>query len=206
MTDSKAPASGLVRAVALNEEIKRVIGVAFRANLMALNAILLAKRAGSAATGFRVLSTELREFIAQLQETMIRLRGQTQDMVRAVTEEVRQNQVGRSLRQTAEALVKTRSPHPDALDAVLLSRARVEALRLQRFETIDRSLRATLGDAADLSQFGAVLARTAKIEAVYGGEFSKSLTEVALDFDAIIQDIIASIDSLRRAQQGGLHS
>lgn len=206
MTDSKAPASGLVRAVALNEEIKRVIGVAFRANLMALNAILLAKRAGSAATGFRVLSTELREFIAQLQETMMRLRGQTQDMVRAVTEEVRQKQVGRSLRQTVEALVKTRSPHPDALDAVLLSRARVEALRLQRFETIDRSLRATLGDAADLSQFGAVLARTAKIEAVYGGEFSKSLTEVALDFDAIIQDIIASIDSLRRAQHGGLHS
>ena len=46
MTDTKVPDSGLARAVALNEEIKRVIGVAFKANLMALNAILLAKRAG----------------------------------------------------------------------------------------------------------------------------------------------------------------
>jgi hypothetical protein len=204
MTDTKVPDSGLARAVALNEEIKRVIGVAFKANLMALNAILLAKRAGASATGFRVLSTELREFIAQLQETMIRLRGQTQDMVRAVTEEVRQRRVGRSLSLAAEALVADRSPHGDALDAVLLSRARVEALRLQRFDTIDRALRGTLGDAADLSQFGAVLARTAKIEAVYGGDFSKSLTEVALDFDAIIQDIIGAIDALRRTQNGGM--
>jgi len=49
-----------------------------------------------------------------------------------------------------------------------------------------------------------VLARTAKIEAVYGGDFSKSLTEVALDFDAIIQDIIGAIDALRRTQNGGM--
>jgi hypothetical protein len=50
----KAPASGeLARIVRVNEEIKAIVSTAFRINLMALNAIFLAKRAGNAALGFR---------------------------------------------------------------------------------------------------------------------------------------------------------
>ena len=51
----KAPASGeLARIVRVNEEIKAIVATAFRINLMALNAIFLAKRAGNAALGFGV--------------------------------------------------------------------------------------------------------------------------------------------------------
>ena len=48
----------------------------------------------------------------------------------------------------------------------------------------------TLDDAWQLGQHGQVLARTARIEATYGGEFAGALTQVALDFDATIHEII----------------
>ena len=53
-------ASELTCIVRVNEEIKSIVATAFRINLMALNAIFLAKRAGNAALGFGVLSNELR--------------------------------------------------------------------------------------------------------------------------------------------------
>jgi len=52
----------LVRIVQINEEIKSIVAVAFKINIMALNAIFLAKRAGTTALGFGVLSNELRVF------------------------------------------------------------------------------------------------------------------------------------------------
>ena len=52
----------LLRIVRINEEIKRVVSVAFKINIMALNAIFPAKRAGNAALGFGVPSNELRVF------------------------------------------------------------------------------------------------------------------------------------------------
>jgi methyl-accepting chemotaxis protein len=63
-TAEKRPQAGadLLRIVRINEEIKAVVGVAFKINIMALNAIFLAKRAGTAALGFGVLSNELRTF------------------------------------------------------------------------------------------------------------------------------------------------
>jgi len=58
---AKPPTAGtdLLRIVHINEEIKRVVGVSVKINIMALNAIFLAKRAGTAALGFGVLSNEL---------------------------------------------------------------------------------------------------------------------------------------------------
>ena len=51
---SSGAALDLLRIVRINEEIKRVVSVAFKINIMALNAIFLAKRAGTAARGFGV--------------------------------------------------------------------------------------------------------------------------------------------------------
>ena len=48
----------LRRIVRINEEIKSVVSTAFKINLMAMNAIFLAKRAGQSALGFGVLSNE----------------------------------------------------------------------------------------------------------------------------------------------------
>ena len=68
---SSGAALDLLRIVRINEEIKRVVSVAFKINIMALNAIFLAKRAGNAALGFGVLSNELRVFSKDLRESMM---------------------------------------------------------------------------------------------------------------------------------------
>ena len=76
-TKRKASRAGvdLLRIVRINEEIKRVVSVSFKINIMALNAIFLAKRAGTAALGFGVLSNELRVFSQDLRDSMTALNG-----------------------------------------------------------------------------------------------------------------------------------
>ncbi|MDP1636269.1 MAG: hypothetical protein Q8L69_16505, partial [Gallionellaceae bacterium] len=79
---SSAPACHeLRRIVRINEEIKSVVSTAFKINLMAMNAIFLAKRAGQSALGFGVLSNELRRFAADLQQQMTALREATSGSV-----------------------------------------------------------------------------------------------------------------------------
>ena len=74
---NRGPQAGvdLLRIVRINEQIKRVVGVSFKINIMALNAIFLAKRAGTAALGFGVLSNELRIFSQDLRDFMSSLTG-----------------------------------------------------------------------------------------------------------------------------------
>ena len=75
----------LLRIVRINEEIKSVVGVAFKINIMALNAIFLAKRAGTAALGFGVLSNELRVFSQDLRDGMSALTGLIHSCVNEVS-------------------------------------------------------------------------------------------------------------------------
>ena len=90
--------AGIVR---VNEEIKAIVATAFRINLMALNAIFLAKRAGNAALGFGVLSNELRRFAQDLTRHMSSLRDMTSGSVGSVTGVVQQHRTSRIL---AEAI------------------------------------------------------------------------------------------------------
>ena len=83
-------ASELTCIVRVNEEIKSIVATAFRINLMALNAIFLAKRAGNAALGFGVLSNELRRFAQDLTHHMASLRDMTSGSVGSVTGVVQQ--------------------------------------------------------------------------------------------------------------------
>lgn len=195
----------LGRAVTINEEIKRVIAVSFRVNLMALNAILLARRAGGSAMGFRVLSTELREFIRDLQQTMNRLRDLTNESVRFVSEDTRQARI-EALWQRTSTMLPSDSPVRSSLEPVLRTCGDRAAKRRTRLTTITRTLSGTVADAARLGDFGAILARTAKIEAVYGGGFAPSLHQVATEFDGTIREILASMDVLGKLQREGTAS
>ena len=62
----KNSSSELAGFVRLNEGIKGVVLIAFQINIMALNAILLAHRAGEVALGFGVISKELRSLSVEL--------------------------------------------------------------------------------------------------------------------------------------------
>jgi methyl-accepting chemotaxis protein len=198
VTTSAGTGSELRRIVRINEEIKSVVATAFKINLMAMNAIFLAKRAGQAALGFSVLSNELRSFATDLQRQMGVLRDMTHDSVASVTAIVRHERVNRMLdRLRSEAGGKAREL------VVQHQRRRTLALQMDHDEAMraqNRRLNQTIADTAQLVELGSVLARSAKIEAAYGGGFAGALMQVSSDFERIIADIQRSLALLYRHQ------
>ena len=186
----------LRRIVHINEEIKRVVATALRINLMAMNAIFLARRAGRTALGFGVLSHELRRFAADLRQQMAALGEMTYGSVATVTGMVKQGHINRLLERTrAEAAGSGRKLVDDRLydrdgDAMLHHEERIAA--------VNRRLTQMIADTAQLVELGSVLARSAKIEAAYGGGFSADLMQVSSDFEATIAEIQQSLGSLTR--------
>jgi hypothetical protein len=188
----------LRRIVRINEEIKSVVATAFKINLMAMNAIFLAKRAGQSALGFGVLSNELRRFAMDLQQQMGALREMTYGSVATVTALVKQSRLNRLLDRTlanstgdgkvlVERFIRTR--HTDAL-----------AKRQDQIVALNRRLSQMIADTAQLVELGSVLARSAKIEAAYGGSFSASLLQVSSDFEHTIGEIQRSLENLTKHQ------
>lgn len=186
----------LRRIVRINEEIKRVVAAAFTINLMAMNAIFLAKRAGTAALGFGVLSNELRRFAIDLQQQMSMLSEMTYSSVNTVTALLKQARLNRVLESTRSVS----SGSGKALIEQILH-TRLEAALAERQEQSDgvnRRLTQMITDTVQLVELGSVLARSAKIEAAYGGGLSVSLTQVSTDFEQSISEIQRSLEKLTK--------
>lgn len=186
----------LRRIVRINEEIKSVVATAFKINLMAMNAIFLAKRAGQTALGFSVLSNELRRFAMDLQQQMSVLRGMTYDSVATVTALVKQ---ARLVRVMDRARAEASGPGRNLIEQFLRSRHSEALIRHgEQISVLNRRLNQMIADTTQLVELGSVLARSAKIEAAYGGNYSASLTQVSSDFEQIIGDIQRSLEKLTK--------
>lgn len=187
----------LRRIVRINEEIKSVVATAFKINLMAMNAIFLAKRAGQSALGFGVLSNELRRFATDLQKQMGQLRDMTYGSVATVTALVKQARLSGMLERTrlgsegagrlVEALMRTRYN-------------RAAESHYEQIVALRRRLAQMIADTTQLVEMGSLLARSAKIEAAYGGSFSAALMQVSSDFERNIGAIQRSLASLSKQQ------
>lgn len=199
LATSHRPALGrdseLVRIVSVNEEIKSIVTTAFRINLMALNAIFLAKRAGRAALGFGVLSNELRRFAQDLTREMGSLREMTAGSVGTVTGLMQQQRLNAMLASAAQACADRAVP--GLALATQRGAARLQ-VRRSRLKELDQRLRLALADVSQLVELGGVLARSAKIEAAYGGHYSAALMQVSSDFAGIITQIKQSLEKLSR--------
>ncbi|MDD3353643.1 chemotaxis protein [Zoogloea sp.] len=182
----------LARIVRVNEEIKAIVATAFRINLMALNAIFLAKRAGNAALGFGVLSNELRRFAQDLTRHMAALREMTSGSVGSVTGVVQHQRnaaiLAEAIRLSGDQVKGVRDVHRRGLARLAQQQARLRAL--------DKKLRAAVEETQQLVELGGVLARSAKIEAAYGGGFSPALMQVSTDFAEVIAQIKRSLEVL----------
>ena len=196
MTRPPGSGSELRRIVRINEEIKSVVATAFKINLMAMNAIFLAKRAGQAALGFSVLSNELRRFATDLQRQMEVLREMTHGSVASVTAGVKFERINRVVdRLRTEASGQARA----MIERYFRARSSSEFSGHQESIAMqNRRLNQTIADTAQLVELGSVLARSAKIEAAYGGTFSAALMQVSSDFERIIAEIRRSLESLSR--------
>lgn len=194
-TSGKAPQAGvdLLRIVRINEEIKSVVGVSFKINIMALNAIFLAKRAGTAARGFGVLSNELRVFSQDLRDCMASLTGLIHGCVNEVSLVLQDLRHTRLLNKAVEL-----SPNAQGKD-VLAAREIENEKHTQRLSGLRKQLKRALEDAFQMVELGGVLAKSAKIEAAYGQAFAVPLAQVSGEFDGIVEEIRTSLESLRRS-------
>lgn len=192
---TKAQLAGvdLLRIVRINEEIKSVVGVAFKINIMALNAIFLAKRAGTAARGFGVLSNELRVFSQDLRDGMSSLTSLIHGCVTEVS------LVLQDIRHTA-LLRRAVELSPGGYGRDVLAAREVENERhAERLARLRKQLRGALDDAFRMVELGGVLAKSAKIEAAYGQSFAVPLSQVSGEFDGVVEEIRTSLEALRRS-------
>lgn len=200
MRGLEGSASGreLRRIVQINEVIKTVVRTAYRINLMAMNAIFLAKRAGQSALGFGVLSNELRRFAGDLEQQMIALGQATNSSVVTVTAMVKD---ARTVKVLERARAQSDGAGRAIIDEILRRRhGAASADRLEEVSAFNRNLAVMIDSTAGLVEMGGVLARSAKIEAAYGGGFSQSLKQVSSDFEGTIDEIRTSLGSLNKFQ------
>lgn len=183
----------LLRIVRINEEIKSVVGVAFKINIMALNAIFLAKRAGTAALGFGVLSNELRVFSQDLRNCMASLTSLIHGCVNEVS------LVLQDIRHTRLLQAAVDSSRQAGHRQVLAAREEENETHTRRLAHLRNQLKRALEDAFQLVELGGVLAKSAKIEAAYGQSFAGALAQVSGEFDGIVEEIRTSLESLRRS-------
>jgi methyl-accepting chemotaxis protein len=186
----------LRQIVRISEEIKRVVATAFKINLMAMNAIFLAKRAGQSALGFGVLSNELRRFAADLQTQMEQLRDMTYGSTSTVTALLKQSQINRSLELTLKSCDAKGKRIVEETLRERMTNSMVE--RQYQMQGVTRRLHQMIETTAQLVEMGSVLARSAKIEAAYGGTFSASLMQVSSDFEKNIGDIQHALAGLTK--------
>ncbi|WP_018151987.1 hypothetical protein [Leeia oryzae] len=185
-------ADDLLDMVRLNEGIKKVVIIAFHINLMALNAILLANRAGRTALGFGVISKELRVLAVDLTHLMHDLKADAYESVNLITVLLRQERRKILLESARQSL----SQHQDALVAVIETQQNEQTSQRQRISQLRVKLLEKLDDARRICQFGIAISRSAKIEAAYGAGYSMQLSDVSSDFDQNIHAILPALDLL----------
>lgn len=193
MINAARQTSSLHRVVKVNEDIKKVIRISSGVNLVAINAMLIAKRSGERSRGFAVVSSELRIFSHNLDASMIGLGALIFDLVRDTASMQNQQQE----RQHFLSLVAQGKP---TRNSVLPALARVEERIRRTGEKIDGDwlkLRNQLNRVLQLCESGGSLSRSAKIEAVYGGDMSSTLKQVANQIDETVNEIFSTLKLLR---------
>jgi len=186
-------AADLHRVVKINEEIKKVMRISSEVNLVALNAMLTAKRSGEKSRGFGVVSSELRVFSGKLEHFMIDLKGPIFELLKGVAQLLRQARVQRHFVAAMCGGEKAKR-----LLTPLLARKEAELAASSEIVKRDwRRLTMLLKRALQLCETGGALSRSAKIEAVYGGDMTASLKQVSNQIERTVESILSILKALR---------
>jgi len=178
----------LLLIVRVNEDVKIVVGLAHSINLLAINAILLSRRAGARAAGFGVIADELREFSKSLTRTMKQLMQLSYELIGIASRRRRALRLDRLLKMTAAAT------------GVCIGAGEEELQRDELKQTYQR-LQSLILDALEAARFGGVIARSLKIEAAYGGELAATLAQIALEFSRSIDEIPDVLQTIQKRMQ-----
>lgn len=188
--DAADPAANLRRVVKVNEDIKKVIRISTEVNLVALNTMLVAKRSGEKSRGFAVVSSELRVFSRKPEGAMTGLGALIFGLVRDAAAMQKQSRERRHWLNT----MAHGGPGADLVAPML---AREEATMISTGQEIRSDwykLQIQLGHVLQMCETGGTLSRSAKIEAVYGGDMSASLKQVANQIEGTVNEIYATLN------------
>jgi hypothetical protein len=182
----------LRRTARINEEIKHVVRISNGINLTAVNAMLVAKRAGERSRGYGVVSGELRNFSSKLEanmgETTALVSGMVRDVAFLMNQDRSRRQMERALRMSERAAGLLGPAMGRKANAVAEMRMKIHGLG----DTLSRQV----GGSMRLCQTGSALARSAKIEAVYGGDMAATLGQVSREVEGRMTELLESVKSL----------
>jgi hypothetical protein len=195
MSERAAAAAGagseLLRLVDLFESIKQIASLAFKLRLIAVNAIVTSRSQGANAPGFDVVAGYMGMLSKELDAAMARIAPDVTAWVSAASTLVKLERTTRLLAQ-AHASEDTGRAEVALHDA----RRRERALRRSLLRH-QRKVGATLDDVMQLSAGGCGAARSAKVEASYGGEHRLALGSVAGDFSVVADSVYEAVFNLR---------
>ncbi|MGL4996091.1 MAG: hypothetical protein ACRC01_10220 [Deefgea sp.] len=189
MKKENSGVEALQQSVLIHEEVKVVVISCFEINLMGLNAILLAKKAGERARGFGVISGELRLLSLELQGEMQRLGVLTQELLAMATARL---QAERRMARLTDA-----AAFSDKVAQMLSPAMEKTRSRMVTFNG-GTHFSECLEDAYRTCTFGLVLARSARIESAYSGDLRTVLAELSEEFAQKIAAVLPRLDALSR--------
>ena len=182
-----------LKAIAeINQEVKSIVHIAENISLTATNAILLANQAGVSAVGFSVVARELRRFSEKMAIAMHGLSGQIYRQVEATATKRRMahNLNLLNMAGVSGGLAQTRI-------APACAHNRANADDMDKF--IDNQVhgfQATMTCIQRQCAGGLVIARSAGIEAAYGGSMAETLHMISLDVTEVTDTIFMRVKQL----------
>ncbi|HEX5339155.1 MAG TPA: hypothetical protein VFW53_12025 [Gallionella sp.] len=177
-----------LRLIAMvNEAIKQAIGASENISLIAVNASLVARRAGSGAEGYCVVAGELRVFSERMAKTM---QGWSELIFALVRETARSRNQARYLAKL-RATGKYSDKAQQAISAAYMRNRHTLALLTQENSVRVIELQSLIRRTEKQRVTGEVIARSAMIESAYGGEMRVALQQVAKEIDAGIASFTA---------------
>lgn len=182
----------LRRTARINEEIKQVVRISTGINLTAVNAMLVAKRAGERSRGYGVVSGELRNFSSKLEANMAGTTAMVCGMVRDVAFLLDQR---RSLRQMDRAVGMSERT-AGLLGDAMGRKARTVAETRMKLQGLGNTLARQVDGSMRLCRTGSTLARSARIEAVYGGDMAATLEQVSREVEDRMAELLETLKSL----------
>lgn len=188
--DINAHLTRLELTLVICEDIKLIIEIPFKTNLIAVNAMLITRRAGIKSRGFGIIALELRLLSG-------RLRGLMDDVSKIITLMIYDVVILCKTRRMMGYLQRAQTgDHYAILDTAIAHKQSAMDKLDKGVEEDLASLLATLENAYDLCKSSEALSRNAKIEAAYGQELSGELKLVADRIETTMDEITASLQSL----------
>lgn len=184
----------LRHVVEVNLRIRRVIDVAQDVRYSAVNASLMARRAGARAMGFSVVASELRRFSQELEDIMLALGAQLSTLVKVAAALQKKEREHGLLVSTKESM-RGRAAFIDG--AIGMARGTLRDLRQQLRENWCR-LGAHVRHALRICGTGVALSSSGKIEAVHGQDLRDALAQVAGAIGATVTAVFETLRDLGR--------